>query len=227
MKIDLHLHTLYGSACAYMDPDQLIQQAKSIGLDGVCITEHNQIWSNEAIERLGKKHDFLVIGGVEVTTDLGEILVFGLHQSVLQVYSAVQLRAMVDEVEGVMIMAHPFRTEPELFSNMDLPGTNPSPAIPKGIQKVSNRPVFELIDALEVYNGRSGLKETAFTTAVAHHFNLPGTGGSDAHAILGIGACYTMFDEIIENERDLIYQIKQRQFHGVDDRWQKDTREAL
>ena len=52
MKIDLHLHTLYGSACAYMDPDQLIQQAKSIGLDGVCITEHNQIWNSEAVERV-------------------------------------------------------------------------------------------------------------------------------------------------------------------------------
>ena len=59
--------------------------------------------------------------GVEVSTDLGEILVFGLHQSVLQVYDAVELRTMVDEVDGVMVMAHPFRSEPELFSGFDLP----------------------------------------------------------------------------------------------------------
>src|SRR4030042_1432706 len=121
MKIDLHLHTLYGSACAYMDPDQLIHQAKLMGLDGVCITEHNQLWDKAAIERLRDKHNFLVIGGVEVSTDLGEILVFGLHQSVLQVYDAVQLKALVDEVDGAMVMAHPFRSEPELFSHVDVP----------------------------------------------------------------------------------------------------------
>ncbi len=226
MKIDLHLHTLYGSSCAYMDPDQLIQQAKLRGLDGVCITEHNQIWDVEAIERLRNKHNFLIIGGVEVSTDLGEILVFGLHRSVLQVYSAVQLRAMVDEVEGAMIMAHPFRNEPELFSNFELPGPKTSRSISKEIKMVGNRPVFRLMDALEVFNGRAGLRETAFTTAVAHQVNLPGTGGSDAHAILGVGACYTVFDGEIGDERDLIEQIKQGRIRGVDDRWQKDAEEG-
>ncbi len=223
MKIDLHLHTLYGSACAYMDPDQLIHQAKVMGLDGVCITEHNQLWEQEAIKRLRDKHNFLVIGGVEVSTDLGEILVFGLHRSVLQVYSAVELKAMVDEVEGAMIMAHPFRGEPELFSQFEVTDLEANGKAREKIQKVSHRPVFELIDALEIYNGRAGFKETAFTGAVAHCVNLPGTGGSDAHAILGIGACYTVFEETIEDERDLIKQIKQRRFHGVDDRWQNGS----
>lgn len=223
MKIDLHLHTLYGSACAYMDPDQLIQQAKVMGLDGVCITEHNQLWEQEAIERLRDKHNFLVIGGVEVSTDLGEILVFGLHRSVLQIYSAVELKAMVDEVGGAMVMAHPFRGEPELFSHFEVQGSEAKGKAQRKIQKVGNRQVFELMDALEIYNGRAGFNETAFTAAVAQYVNLPGTGGSDAHAILGVGACYTIFEDPIEDERDLINRIKQRRFHGVDDRWQNDT----
>src|SRR4030042_4265810 len=150
MKIDLHLHTLYGSACAYMDPDQLINRAKLMGLDGVCITEHKQLWDIEAVGRLRERHNFLVIGGVEVSTDLGEVLVFGLHRPVLQVYSAVQLKKMVDEAGAVMIMAHPFRTEPELFSSFNLSEPDPHEFIPKGISTISNRPVFELIDALEV-----------------------------------------------------------------------------
>jgi hypothetical protein len=225
LKIDLHLHTLYGSACAYMDPDQLISQAKLIGLDGVCITEHNQLWDQAAIERLRDKHNFLIIGGVEVSTDLGEILVFGLHQSVLQVYEAVQLRAMVDEADGIMVMAHPFRSEPELFSHFDGVDSDRDRRLLKEIQKVGQRPVFYLLDALEIYNGRSGFKETAFTAAVAQFVNLPGTGGSDAHAILGVGACYTVFEETIRDERDLIKQIKQGRFYGVDDRWRKDSGE--
>jgi predicted metal-dependent phosphoesterase TrpH len=221
MKIDLHLHTLYGSSCAYMDPDQLIHQAKMIGLDGVCITEHNQLWDKAAIERLIDKHDFPVIGGVEVSTDLGEILVFGLHRSVLKVYDAVELRAMVDDVDGVMVLAHPFRSEPELFSRFDVPDNKLDKRMIERIQKVGTRPIFYLLDALEIYNGRAGFNETAFTGAVAQYVNLPGTGGSDAHAILGVGACYTVFQEKINDERDLINQIKQRRFQGVDDRWRK------
>lgn len=204
-----------------MDPDQLIHQAKLIGLDGVCITEHNQLWDKGALERLRDKHNFLVIGGVEVSTDLGEILVFGLHRSVLQVYDAVQLRAMVDEVDGVMVMAHPFRSEPELYSRFEVPDSTGDRKMAERIKKIGTRPIFYLLDALEIYNGRAGFNETAFTSAVAQYVNLPGTGGSDAHATLGVGACYTVFEEKINNERDLINQIKQGRFQGVDDRWRK------
>jgi hypothetical protein len=226
MKIDLHLHTLYGSACAYMDPDQLINQAKSIGLDGVCITEHNQIWEREAIENLQKKHDFLVIGGVEVSTDLGEILAFGLHEPVLEIYSARELRKMVDEAGGFMIMAHPFRSEPELFSSNSPLVFKESGPFPRHLKRIEGRPVFDLVDALEVYNGRAGFNETAFTEAAAAHLNLGGTGGSDAHAVLGVGSCYTFFDVPIRNERDLISGFKQGRFYGVDDRWKMETRES-
>jgi predicted metal-dependent phosphoesterase TrpH len=209
-----------------MDPDQLIQQAKQVGLDGICITEHNQIWDREAIERLRNKHNYLVIGGVEVSTDLGEILVFGLHQPVLQVYSAVQLKTMVEEAGGVMIVAHPFRSEPDLFTHLNWFLSWSDQTIPKEFHTIGCRPIFELIDALEVYNGRAGFKETAFTEAVARQVRLPGTGGSDAHAILGVGACYTVFEETISDERDLIAQIKQGRFYGVDDRWGKDFQEG-
>jgi predicted metal-dependent phosphoesterase TrpH len=219
IKIDLHLHTLYGSACAYMDPDQLIHQAKSMGLDGVCITEHNQIWGREALDRLTREHHFLVIGGVEVSTDLGEILVFGLHRSVLEVYSALELKRMVDEAKGAMIMAHPFRAEPELFGSEKTLTSHPSDQLLETLTLLKKRPVFSLVDALEVYNGRSGLKETAFTRTAAETLNLPGTGGSDAHAILGVGACYTLFEQSIREEGDLISQLKAGRFVGVDARW--------
>jgi len=222
LKIDLHLHTIYGSACAYMDPDQLIEQAKKIGLDGICITEHDQVWSKERIEDLQKKHDFLVIGGVEVSTDWGEILVYGLHESVLQIGSAKELKRKVDEVEGVMVLAHPFRLEPDLFlgysASADKSGPNPS----KKLIAAGRHPVFKLVDAMEVYNGRSWLNEADFTTAVADNLHLKGTGGSDAHAILDIGACYTVFEDDIRNEKDFIACIKEGRFCGVDGRWIED-----
>jgi len=214
LKIDLHTHTSYGSSCSYMDPDQLVIRAKSVGLDGVCITEHDQLWDEDAIARLGRKHDFLVIGGVEVGTDCGHILVFGLHRSVKHVYYVQDLHDMVAEAGGAMIMAHPFRYEPELVAAFSS-SKNGWPAM----ESVCSREVFQLVDALEIYNGRSGFHEKRLTSLVAERRRLSGTGGSDAHAGLEVGACYSVFEETIRDEKDLIVQLKKGTYHGVDPRW--------
>ena len=114
MKIDLHLHTNLGSSCSYMDPDQLITRAKSVGLDGVCLTDHDHIWSEDQIKRLQDKHGFLVVGGSEISTDVGDVLVFGFHESVRKIFDTHELRELLDECDGVMILAHPFRFDPGL-----------------------------------------------------------------------------------------------------------------
>ena len=218
MKIDFHTHTSYGSACAYMDPDQLVERAKFIGLDGVCITEHDQIWDVEALARLRKKHNFLVIGGVEVSTDCGEILVFGLHESVLNIFKAQDLKETVDKAGAVMILAHPFRHKPDLLATY-FRSTSTGDSRTNVIETVCQQPVFTMIDAMEVYNGHSGFDEIEFAQLVAERLHLKGTGGSDAHATLEVGSCYCVFEDVIGDEQDFIEQIKRGRFCGVDQRW--------
>jgi predicted metal-dependent phosphoesterase TrpH len=218
MKIDLHTHTSYGSACAYMDPDQLVERAKFMGLDGVCITEHDQIWDVDALARLKTKHDFLVIGGVEVSTDCGEILVFGLHESVLNIFKAQELKETVDEAGAVMILAHPFRYNPDLLAGY-FRSKSTGDSGTDVIEDVCQQPVFTMIDAVEVYNGHSGFDEVEFTHLIAERLHLKGSGGSDAHATLEVGSCYTVFEDNIEDEQDFLDQIKSNRFYGVDQRW--------
>ena len=141
MKIDLHTHTSWGSACAYMDPDQLIKRAREVGLDGVCLTEHDQVWRSETIKRLRDKHDFPVFGGVEVSTDLGHILAFGLNEPVLDIYHARDLRRVVDEAGGVMIAAHPFRYEPDPVGSFFFPKASEPDSV-KRIETAGLSPVF-------------------------------------------------------------------------------------
>lgn len=219
MKIDMHIHTSHGSACAQMDPDQLVERAKKVGLDGVCITDHDQIWARDAIQRIRDRHDFLVIGGAEVSTDSGEILVFGLHESVLRVGTPSDLRAMVDEAGGAMVMAHPFRTEPELVSAHADRENQTDDRGPDPFEVLAQRPIFGFLDGMEVYNGQSGMREAVFTADAAAHLNLPGTGGSDAHAVHGVGSCYTLFDATIRDEGDLVAEIKAGRCRAVDTRW--------
>ena len=208
MLIDLHAHTRYGSSCAYMDPSALVQRAKHIGLDGVCITEHNQPWDRRAIEKLSKEHDFLVIGGIEVTTNCGDILVFGFHQSVLNVWEAEELREMVERAGGVMIAAHPFRGQvgPDFSARFGQPLT---------VETVSRRPLFQTVDAVEVFNGRAGPQEQDFAQAVSDHLNLKGTGGSDAHNVASVGRCVTIFENRIMNEEELIAEIRAGRLRGA------------
>ena len=205
--IDLHTHTSYGSVCGYMTPNELIQQARLVGLDGVCITEHNQLWDPRAIKKLREEHDFLVIGGVEVDTDCGDILVFGLHQSVSNVYAAEELRGMVDEEGVVMIAAHPLK---DLAMAGDTPGHGLT------IADVARHPVFSFVDAIELYNGATRIEEIEFLIKVSKRLNMKATGGSDAHAIFGLGSCFTVFENTVQDEGDLIAEIKRGGYLGAD-----------
>jgi hypothetical protein len=46
--------------------------------------------------------------------------------------------------------------------------------------------------------------------------NLKGTGGTDSHAISDVGKCATYFERQINDERELIAEIKAGNFYAVD-----------
>jgi len=81
--IDMHVHTYPASPCSVMRVDQVIEEARRIGLDGVCLTDHNHVWDRFQVEELrGKNDGFLILRGNEITTDQGDVIVFGLDTPV-------------------------------------------------------------------------------------------------------------------------------------------------
>ena len=78
MILDLHIHTSWHSADSNLSPIELIREAKRLGLDGVVVTEHDHGWDRFRARELAAEHDFLFLRGMEVSTDLGHILVCGL-----------------------------------------------------------------------------------------------------------------------------------------------------
>ena len=201
MIIDLHTHTRFGSNCSYLYPEELVQSAKRQKLDGICITEHNLCWEKEAIQKLSQENGFLVLGGAEVSTDLGEVLVFGVYQPLWRVSRTLELRELVDEVGGVMIASHPFRGD-MLF--------NRAPAI----EEVCSREIFKQVDAVEVFNGRAIGWELDFGRQGLGKLYLKGVGGSDAHAQHAVGRCVTIFERQISNEQDLVDELKAGRFRA-------------
>lgn len=68
---DTHLHNSYYSSCSVITPEELIQQAIQVRLDGIAITEHGIRWPNEkfdGLRRLADPHGLILINGQEVHT---------------------------------------------------------------------------------------------------------------------------------------------------------------
>ncbi len=204
--IDLHVHTYPASPCSSAPVDQLIEEAKRIGLDAVCLTDHNHVWSKNDVEALRQKHGFLVLGGNEITTNQGDMLVFGLENDIKGIIRLKDLRAEVLAADGFMIVAHPFRGF--LIVGVDEVGLTPEKAI--------KRPLLKSVDAVEIMNGKVTKRENEFAAKVAAGLDLPATGGSDAHEVFEVGRYATHFDDIIKNEQDLVTALKEGRYSPVD-----------
>ena len=196
--IDLHVHTSIGSPCSSAPVDDLIEEAKKIGLNGICLTDHNHVWEPEALEALRRKHGFLILGGNEITTDQGDILVFGLERNIQGIIRVEALREEVLEAGGMMIVAHPFRGF-LVFDAAQL-GLTPETAM--------ERRLFKYVDAVEVLNSKVTQEENDFAAKVAGALGMPGTGGSDAHDVKEVGIYATSFPGTIKDERELVEALK-------------------
>jgi len=196
--IDLHLHTSPASPCSSANVDLLIKEAKKIGLDGLCLTDHNFVWNPDKIEELRQRHGFMVLAGNEITTDQGDMLVFGFYRDIKGIIRLEDLKNEVNKAGGFIIVAHPFRG----FLTFGVGDIGLS------IEKAAARPLFKYVDAVEVLNGKVTEKENLFASKVASSLGLPATGGSDAHEVSEAGRYATMFSNVIKNERDLVQALK-------------------
>ena len=207
MVIDIHTHSYPASSCSSISEDRLIEEAKRIGLDGICLTDHNYVWDPDRVKALTQKHGFLVLRGNEITTDQGHMLVFGLDTNIKEgrIIKLDELRREVKEADGYMIVVHPFRGF--LTFGMEQLGLN--------LEKAMERPLFKYVDAIEVMNGKVTKEENDFASEVADGLGLPGIGGSDAHKESEVGLYATRFQDVIENEKDLIDILKSGRFSPV------------
>jgi predicted metal-dependent phosphoesterase TrpH len=209
MLIDIHAHTWPRSHDSVLNPDDLIVRAKQAGLDGIVFTEHDTVWDYKSVEELRAKHNFLVLAGVEISTDDGHILAFGIDKYVFGMHRSRELAGYVERAGGAMVAAHPYRRQMPWFSRND-------EEYQAALDKASRNPAYQYVQALEELNGRGSDKENEFSRRLCKLMNLPGTAGTDSHAISDIGKCATYFERDIRDERELIAEILANRFYAVD-----------
>ena len=208
MLIDLHTHTHPLSHDSLLSPDDLIEAAKAASLDGVCLTEHDFFWDPAEAAALSKRHNFLVIPGIEVNTEDGHIVVFGLERFVYGMHRMHELARMADEFGAVMIAAHPYRRQLPFELRHEGDWTH-------ALERAVANPAYSHVTAIESQNGRGSDRENAFSTEVATRLRLPTVAASDAHEGKDIGRCATEFERKITGLEDLIAELRAGRFRAV------------
>jgi predicted metal-dependent phosphoesterase TrpH len=196
MRFDHHLHTARHSPDSIIDPTELIEQARRIGLDGLVITEHDYQWeADELAELAGRAAPLRVFSGAEVSALEGHFLVYGLP-SLDEVFPGIELTDLLKVVRGyeaAIVAAHPFRWDQPFEEIIARHG-----------------PVF---DALELVSNNVTDQTRAKTEAILSQHPMGATGSSDAHDLRTVGCYYTEFDRSIDTITDFVAALRSRATH--------------
>ena len=209
MLIDLHTHSYPMSDDSFMSVEEAIEGAKSVGLDGICLTDHDAFWTDKQTRELSQRHSFLVLAGSEINTDAGHVLAFGLHRYEFGMHKPEFLRACADRDGGVLIAAHPYRRR-----FLEEPGRAPD-ARAGMLERAVGDPFFGLCEAVEALNGRGSAEQNRYSSDLAASLALPTTAGSDAHRAAQLGTAATEFYGEVKGVSDLIRLLKSGQYRPV------------
>lgn len=196
MIIDCHVHDSKYSADSHLDLYEAIDGAKSMGLDGICLTNHDNNTLKDEIGESAFINGVLVIVGAEVLTFEGDILTFGLKDIPKEMVSAEELLTLVKKNNGIAIAAHPFR--------------NNNRGIGNNIIRLSS-----LLTGIEAFNGSTYYEHNMEAYSLANRLNLPVLGASDAHRLEKLGTYATYFEDSIRDHIDFIEAVKYSNYYPV------------
>ncbi|BAL24455.1 PHP domain-containing protein [Azoarcus sp. KH32C] len=194
MWIDCHCHTKH-SYDNWLEPVDLVRRAKALGLDGVCITEHYSYEASFPVEQVGRDEGLLVLRGVEIATDRGHMLAYGVEDDGWNIWGRDNYLPMNDVIEhinrigGICVPAHPFRevgVASLLHGLLDLSG----------------------IAAVETHNGGNLDSDNDLAISAAQHMRLPALGGSDCHKTAAVGRCATWFSQPVMDIASFIAAVR-------------------
>lgn len=171
VRVDCHLHTV-ASGDAVTTLDQLADRVAEVGIDVVCITDHNV--TSAAVDAARRGLGARVIVGEEIRTPAGDVIGLFLAERIPYVLPLAEVVGRIRGQGALVYAPHPFDT-----SRSSL-GAAAASLCAAG-----------LLDVVEVFNAK--ISDQALNRqagALAARWGLPGAAGSDAHDPGGVGAAY-------------------------------------
>lgn len=196
MIIDTHIHEDKYSFDSFIDFSELTKFSRDQGLDGICITNHENTSMRDEIGDSAIIDDVLVIVGAEILTHEGDILVFGVKDLPKEKVSAEELLTLVKKKGGAAVAAHPYR--------------NNNRGIGDNMIRLSH-----LLTGIESFNGSTLPHHNLESYNVACKLNIPSLGASDAHKIDRVGRFATKFHDTVRDHKDFVEALKSGNFNPV------------
>jgi PHP family Zn ribbon phosphoesterase len=136
-----------------------------------------------------------VLRGVEIATDRGHLLAYGVVDDGWNVWgrdSYLPLQEVIERINslgGICAPAHPFRNV-GLASLLD------------GLLELQG------IAAVESHNGVNAESDNDLAIRASAHMGLPTLGGSDCHKTVAVGRCATEFSQPVHDMAGFIAAVK-------------------
>lgn len=180
MKFDLHIHS-HKSYDSVASVKNIISNAKKQGLNGIAITDHEILTSDDVIET-ARENNIWMIRGIEAKTDIGDIIGLFISEE-LKSRKAEDVLDEIHDQGGIAILAHPFK----YMKHIDYYPTK----------------LLKKIDAVEIINAR--WEDLNFFTKNPMVNQLLSTiegrsAGSDSHFPFEVGRAYWETPQITSPE---------------------------
>jgi predicted metal-dependent phosphoesterase TrpH len=171
VRVDCHLHTA-ASGDAVTSIDDLAERVQRLGLDVVCVTDHNVI--SAAVAAAERDIGARVIVGEEVRTPNGDVIGLFLTERIPYVLPLAQVVSLIRGQGGLVYLPHPFD-----------PGRSNLGEAAVRLCEAGDA------DIVEAFNAQIEDQDRNDRAAwLARQYELPAGAGSDAHDPDGLGAAY-------------------------------------
>jgi len=176
LSVELHTHSSLSHDGR--DPvELLLEQAQAVGLDGLAVTDHDELEASLRAAELAPDYGLVGIPGMEVTCQAGHVLALGISEAIPPGLSFAETLDRIRDQGGLAVVPHPFQESRH------------------GVLDEISKNELATADAIEVYNsrlltGRSNRQAERF----ARRRGLPMTAGSDAHIAEMVGQAVTTVD---------------------------------
>jgi hypothetical protein len=189
MLLELHCHSSAHSTCSSASPLDLIRQARSKSLQGLILTEHHYLWTDDELRALRKEAEveehFLILAGQEVATDIGHVLVYGAPESIAGEVAVERLRAR--HPDAALVLAHPYRD---------------------GREPASEGLLNPVLDGVEIFSANHTVRENCRGLRDWHRLKFTALGGTDTHSRSAVECYPTQFDHPVRTIQEATAEIR-------------------
>lgn len=174
--------------------------------DGFVLTEHRTYTPGLNVQRFWDDYGVLVLQGVEMDTNLGHLLVYGLNDRVLERFDVTKrmhdgrrIIAELEQLGAIAIPSHPFRES--VFGNV----------IERNLHEVAG------VRILEGHNGQNSPKQNERAAALCAEHGFREIAGSDAHYVdpNWFLTCATAFDDTLTSAAELVEALRYGQYRPM------------